>query len=264
MAVNNMDGWENISSHRTQSDSAALTVAAKNYYGLSGKRVCQVLGVGTLHVVNAHIWPESNRKNLVLVELEEDDVNNARNILRLHHDIERAFDHKRLTFTTKRGATAENTQFELKVLDPDLMATTLADTGKTFADVDGLPLVFPTGRMPYRRNLATHSVLAYRFARNQGWLQIDALTEGEVTAGELIRFSLDEEAQQRLHRFLDSIPSPPSSSSPPSPDSSPASKAPAFTVTSLGARRGRRGGKRGKRRGKKAAPLNRGSEKDKQ
>ena len=197
MAVNNMDGWDRITNNRTVSVSSATCDAALAYYGLDAKDYCQILGETTKHVVNAHIWPDHNKSNLVLVDLKPTDANNPRNILRLHRDIERFFDRKRVTFVQSGSQ-----EFLLKVLDPSIRTEMLRDTSDTFNDIDGRSLQFPNGSMPWRRLLATHSIFAHRHARDSDWLPSDELTAAEVNTNELLDFSLDGEAQARVKRFL--------------------------------------------------------------
>jgi hypothetical protein len=197
MAVNNMDGWDRNTNTRTVSVSSTTCDAALLYYGLVNKKQCQILGINTKNVVNAHIWPDHNKRNLVLVGLKPTDADDPRNILRLHRDIERFFDHKQVTFT-QSGIQ----EFLLKVLDPSIGTEVLEDTSLTFNDIDGHSLCFPNGNMPWRRLLATHSIFAHRHARDSGWLPSDELTAAEVNAHALMAFSLDEDAQDRVKRFL--------------------------------------------------------------
>jgi hypothetical protein len=196
LAVNNMDGWDRITTDRTVSDSSTVRNAAVGYYGLVSKKHCQILGKGTKCVLNAHIWPDHNKSNMVLVDLNPSDIDNPKNILRLHRGIERYFDHKQLTFT-QAGA-----EFHLKVLDPNIKTEVLEGTNVALNDVDGSPLIFPNNHMPWRRLLATHSIIAHRHARNKGWLPEDELTTAELNANNLMEFSLDAEAQARVKRFL--------------------------------------------------------------
>ena len=154
------------------------------------------MGQKTKHVVNAHIWPHHNKANLVLVDLAATDIDSPQNILRLHKDIERYFDHKQLTFIQSGNV------FLLKVLDPGIRSEVLKDTDVTFADIDENELVFPNSRTPWRRLLATHSILAHRHARSETWLPEDELTTAESNAQDLMQFSLDSEAQARLRMFL--------------------------------------------------------------
>jgi hypothetical protein len=189
LAVNSMDGWDRITADRTVSDSSTVCNAAVAHYGLASRKHCQILGERTEHVLNAHIWPDHNKNNLVLVDLKPSDIDYPKNILRLHRGIKRYFDHKQLTFT-QAGA-----EFHLKVLDPAIKTQVLEDTNVALNDLDGSPLIFLIGHMPWRRLLATHSILAHRHARNNGWLPEDKLTTAELNANDLMEFSLDAETQ---------------------------------------------------------------------
>ncbi|CAB9514255.1 expressed unknown protein [Seminavis robusta] len=111
--------------------------------------------------------------NLTLVDLQETDIDDPRNLLRLHGDIENNFDRFFLTFVPSGN------DFILKVLDPTIR-----------------------GR-PWGRLLAAHSILSHRKARKDGNLPEDQLSAAEVSAKELMEFSLDEPAQFRLKMILD-------------------------------------------------------------
>eukprot|EP00978_Attheya_sp_CCMP212_P009944 scaffold23770_cov43-Attheya_sp.AAC.4 len=84
------------------------------------------------------------------------------------------------------------------ILDPSINSFILRVTTVTFEDLDGRPLLFPSENRPWRRILGTHSILAHRKARNNGYLIGDQLTEAESSAQESIDFSLDGEAQARI------------------------------------------------------------------
>jgi hypothetical protein len=105
--------------------------------------------------------------------------------------------HKQVTFIQSGGEG-----FLLKLLDPSIRTQVLDDTSLTFNDIDGRPLIFPNGNMPWRRLLATHSIIAHRHARDSGWLPSDELTAAELDASDLMEFSLDAEAQTRMKMFL--------------------------------------------------------------
>jgi HNH endonuclease len=194
-------GWEKISENRTSRESETAKEKSIRYYGLYGKNHCQILGNGTKNVVNAHIWPHNNRENLVLVSLEEQDIDNPKNILRLHSAIEWHFDRFFLTFEYSGG------DFILKILDLNIRTFHLKDTNPplTFGDIDGRKLLFPTTKRenrPWRRLLAAHSIFAHRKARENGFLQDDQVTSAEFSAMELMKFSLDDEAQARIKLLL--------------------------------------------------------------
>lgn len=199
LAMKNMEiGWEKISSESTSVESTSARNASVSYYGLTGKKHCQILGAGTGSVQNAHIWPYNNRENLKLVDLEPTDIDNPKNVLRLHTEIEHKFDRFAVTFVLSGG------EFILKVLDPSLRATTefLQGTTKTFGDIEGMKLTCPSGNKPWRRLLGAHSILAHRHAREKGWLDESQLTEAESSANELMEWSLDAEAQARIKMLL--------------------------------------------------------------
>ena len=89
LAVNLMKrGWKRISSESTKSESSTARSHLVFHYGLRDRETCQILGTNTSHVKNAHIWPHNNSEALVLVDLQPLDVNDSRNVLRLHEDIE--------------------------------------------------------------------------------------------------------------------------------------------------------------------------------
>jgi hypothetical protein len=85
MAMKNMEiGWERISSECTSDDSTQARKALKELYALDSEQHCQILGTNTKRFQNAHIWPYNNRDNLVLVELKPEDIDDPKNVLRLH------------------------------------------------------------------------------------------------------------------------------------------------------------------------------------
>jgi hypothetical protein len=197
LAVSTMkSGWEKISSERTKSESSMARVNSVSYYGLDGRRTCQILGPNTAHVKNAHIWPHNNSQGLVLVDLQPSDIDDPRNLLRLHEDIEYYLDRFHLTFVLS------GSDFILKVLDSNILPLKLKDRSETFEDIDGQKLLRPSGKLPWRRLLATHSILAHEKAREQNWLPEDQLIAAESNAHDLMEFSLDTQAQDRVRRFL--------------------------------------------------------------
>jgi hypothetical protein len=185
-------------SHYWAQDSTEVKAASMAFYGLSGERFCQILGQQPeqIKIVNAHVWPRSGIASLHLFGLLPEDVHKPRNVLRLHKDIERAFDSRFLTFVAD-----SNDHFVLKVLNPDLHMRMLAGSQKRFAEIDGLPLITLTpGALPYRRLLAHHSVLTHQLARTKHWISDDLAAE-EVNAAALMEHSRDQEAQNRLAKF---------------------------------------------------------------
>ena len=168
LAVSTMKrGWEKISSERTKSESSTAKNASVSFYGLKSKRTCQILGPNTAHVKNARIWPYNNSRGLVLVDLQPSDIDGPRNVLRLQEDIEYYLDRFRLTLALS------GSDFVLKVLDPAILPVMLKNRSETFRDLDGRTLQCPSGNLPWRRLLATHSILAHQKVRDQNWLPED-------------------------------------------------------------------------------------------
>ena len=192
-------GWEKISSERTKSESSTARNNSVSHYGLSSRTTCQILGTNTDHVKNAHIWPHNNSEALVLVDLQPSDIDDPRNVLRLHEDIEYYLDRFHLTLVPS------GTDFVLNVLDNSILPLRLKDRSETFGDIDGRTLQCPSGNIPWRRLLATHSILAHQKAREKNWLTEDQFTAAETNAQDLMNFSLDAEAQDRVKRFLNNM-----------------------------------------------------------
>lgn len=200
LAVSTMkSGWEKISSEFTKSESSTARIDSVSFYGLQGRKTCQILGNNTTHVQNAHIWPHNNREGLVLVDLQPSDIDDPKNVLRLHDDIEHYFDRFHLTFVLS------GEDFVLKVLDPGILNETLKDRSETFRDINGRKLQCPRGNLPWRRLLTTHSIFAHQKARDKNWLPEDQYTPAETNAYDLMEYSLDTEAQDRMKRFLNDV-----------------------------------------------------------
>jgi len=186
-------------SHYSAQDSEEMRAASTAFYGLRDERFCQILGQQPeqIKIINAHVWPRSGTATLPLFGLKAEDIHSPRNVLRLHKDIERAFDKRELVFVADA-----NDQLVLKVLSDDLKLKLLKGTQKRFGEIDGAPLqVKKAGALPYRRLLAHHSVLAHRWAREKGWISDDLAAE-EMKAGALMEHSLDPEAQERMKLLL--------------------------------------------------------------
>jgi len=182
-------------SHYSRDDSESVRIASISYYGLGGEKFCQVLGAVDPHhvsVINSHIWPRHAASDLVLFDLQADNIHDEKNVLRLQKDIERAFDSRALTFVQGNSAS-----LVVKILNPAKLTEPLTGTAKTFGDIQGSPLLLPSGKNPYRRLLAHHSVVSHRYARSQGWIAED-LSHVEVQAAALMAHSVDQEAQARL------------------------------------------------------------------
>ena len=184
-------------SHYSQQDSEIVRANSIAYYGLPSEKYCQILGQQPeqIKIVNAHIWPRSGTAMLSLFGLETGDIHSPRNVLRLHKCIERAFDRRELTIVASSDAGG---QLVVKVLNNNIFSVLLKGTQVRFSDIDGVPLkIGLPGVYPYRRLLAHHSVLSHRYAREKGWITEDLVPE-EVSAGALMEYSLDQQAQDRI------------------------------------------------------------------
>lgn len=208
------DPWEKIS-NGSRSDKATITLSPliAQFYGLRMTE-CQLLGLlpSSEAIKSAHIWPNwTDGLQLPLFGLETADAQHPRNFLRLHSDVEQAFDHKRLTFRLQ-GA-----ELMIHVLDPSLLSEQIGKTGRTFNDCHQLhlSLTFSTTNRPYHRLLAVHAQCSFRNARKKGWIQEQDLTDGEIWATEMARHSLNgggQRTMQWLHRNAQS-PQPPTATS---------------------------------------------------
>lgn len=198
-----LDPWENIASESNKSVKSGEVPNLHNvcsYYGIGKKRkktYCMFLGdIGKSgEVLCAHIWPKNTcGQNLNSFGLEIGDVNNARNFLRLHENIEKNFDKKRLLFEIDAGL-----QLRLVVLDPKLMEVELEVKGKkiTYSDLNNrrFDYTFSEKAKPYRRLIALHAHRAVQKARNMAWIDEDvdaAAFRGRSL--ELARLSLGDES----------------------------------------------------------------------
>ena len=188
--MSELDCWEGLGSNRTSEQSHTTRIEVVEHYGLDKKKQCQILGESD-HVVNAHIFPKSRSKLLVLLDLKQKDVDSPRNILRIHNDIEKAFDKKEIMFEFD----AATTSFTLKVMNTAILETRLQDRSETFRDIHGKILNIPNGNLPFRRLMAIHS-----FYVRQKW-SMD-MNEAEIRTKELLSFSVDGAAQARIASFL--------------------------------------------------------------
>ena len=170
------------------------------YYDLAGtQKLWQVLGdvedSNLLSIVNAYIWPRHAVNDLVLFDLDPSDIHDARNVLRLQKDVERAFDCQELTFID--SDTSPSAMF-VKLLSPGASSRKITGTNLSLGDINGRPLLLPVGQQPFRRLMAHHCLVAHRRARAKGWVQEEDLSRAEIHASELLSHSLDEEGQARL------------------------------------------------------------------
>jgi hypothetical protein len=192
------DPWEGIhteSSAVVQQNEVSFLAPVSTFYGINSKKYCMVLGEVThSHIICSHIWPKHTAgRGLDMFGLEESDVSNPRNFLRLHTAIERAFDRKQLTFVADPSVDGV-ISLKLVVLDPNLMQGSFfaSEAEIFFSALHDNPIhyQFQPNRRPFLRLLATHTKQAFEKAKANGWIEQDAQSEGRQRALELARLSI--------------------------------------------------------------------------
>jgi len=167
-----MDCW--TPSKRTQDEQHEFKQALVDYYErqdtvVPGNLFCMILNRSypRNQVRASHIWKYATQgKGLVEFKLSFEDISSPRNGMLLAEDIEKAFDSKQVCFICGLGK-----DITLAVLDPTLLTQFVSpSTSKTFNDINGAVLQFPTGKFPYRRILNWHAKLAYEEAFSRMWI----------------------------------------------------------------------------------------------
>jgi archaellum component FlaC len=198
-----LDPWEKI--HSETSSVAKLCDElhlhdVSSFYGMPKKHACMVLGHCThCDIICSHIWPKSTLgKGLQSFDLTAADVNSPRNFLRLHEDIEKAFDKKYLTFLPTPG---ESNSLTVHVLNPEILLNpipTSDTTHVTFADIHGREMDYrfsdDSSRRPFMRLLALHALRAFRTARQLGWVEGHEIELAKDQAFALAARSLSDES----------------------------------------------------------------------
>lgn len=206
-----LDPWEGIHSETSSVVVANETLnltPVSTFYGMKQKGQCMVLGKAThCQITTAHIWPRYTRgRGLEAFELSRLDVNNPRNFLRLHKSIEKAFDHKRLTFLPVSMADTGELQMEVVILDPALLQEDISynQTTVKFSTLHHKQFhyVFKCGQTPYTRLLSAHAIRAYSKGKVIGWPEAEQ-HEAEARSGALeqARRSLGEESYAMKNLF---------------------------------------------------------------
>ena len=227
--------WDTISRASSAIAATMMTQAVLKDYAYDfqdRKWMCMLVGAPSnkgrlFSVKTAHIFPNhTHGDGLQNYNLEPDDVNSTRNFLRLHAEVEHAFDHLQLTFlpapptkssssssscsssaapstlSSSSSLTAESPplrEFAARILDPSLLNKVLDKTGLAFSSLQGKTLKFFNNHRPFSRLLAAHAIGSIRHAKEIGWIQT---TDEEQSAIEMARHSLDEEAASRLDFWI--------------------------------------------------------------
>ena len=188
-----LDPWRGTS-ERTQHVNDELTKAVLKYYNY-GRFYCMIVGyvekkASRDFVKTAHLWPHSTHgQGLSVLGINSDDVDSPQNCLRLHHDIERAFDAKRLTFELVIK-TDESSQLKLVLVDHSLSDTLIGSVGRSFGQVNGSLLHFRNDKRPFHRVLALHYRATMTHAIKKRWIDESNLSECQIHYQELISHTL--------------------------------------------------------------------------
>jgi hypothetical protein len=197
-----LDPWahiESVSSSTASRQGRLSLMSISDYYDIPKQHYCMFLGAATnCHIISTHLWPSHTRgAGLDVMSLAATDINTPRNYLRLHSQLEKAFDNKRIIFEHSPLAT-DTTKFKLrlKIFDPDFRteqiifnnATILADT----LDNVESDYTFDENRKPFRRIIALHCQKAITSAMEKGWVVDEAnIVATRQRALELARLSLE-------------------------------------------------------------------------
>lgn len=195
-----LDPWEKIHSETESTIEAAEQKnlePVSSFYGIQ-KKACMVLGrVTHCKIKCAHIWPRWTRGNgLEAFDLNNADLNNPRNFLRLHRAIERAFDRKRLVIAPETLGSGGELTLKIVILDPSLHSESLEYNNATepFSTINNklFSHVFVPNKMPYTRLLSNHAVQAMDKAKMLGWIPEDdaEMAATRTRAVEMARRSL--------------------------------------------------------------------------
>jgi hypothetical protein len=199
-----LDPWEGIHS---ETDSVVDTNETINlepvsdFFKMKKKGQCMVLGACShTQITCAHIWPRYTKgRGLEAYELTRMDVNNPRNFLRLHKSIERAFDHKRLTFVPVTMSSDGELLMEVVLLDPTLFDEDISYNQITvkFRTLHHkhFDYIFTPTKYPFTRLLSAHTIRAFSRGKGIGWPEaLNHEAEARSSAVEQARRSLGEES----------------------------------------------------------------------
>jgi len=185
-----LDPWETIHTERTESRNQASELfleQVSTYYGTVQKYYCMILGsnINRCDIICSHIWPKHTYgQGLETFELNASDVNNSRNFLRLHKDIEKAFDKKWLYFDYHH-LTETSFKLIVRVVNPILLDDTndkskiknnQGVTIKTFSDINDshTDYTFTNEMKPFKRLLAAHANRTINNAKGFNWITDEA------------------------------------------------------------------------------------------
>lgn len=119
------------------------------------------------HVIAEHIWKQKmHGRGLYRFNLRREDASSPRNGILMLKAIEDQFTVKHICLIY----IATRQVFIIKVLDPSIMDRKIANSHKSFRDINNANLCHPKGCFPFRRLLSFHAQLAFKEAREKGWI----------------------------------------------------------------------------------------------
>jgi len=180
----------------TNGSTSAITGAEREkfkeelifYYGVrhaDGRVTCMVSGqaLKTGDVVAAHIWPAHARDSFAerWFNLSDGALDSARNGIIMAAALEEKFDKLRISFRWDD----EVGKFRCVVLNKRLRGKGQNVPGLfhpdgtcfTFSDLDGMELITPPDKVPFRRLLAYHYATALQLALKNQWIEPEAMPD---------------------------------------------------------------------------------------
>ena len=207
-----LDPWENIHSEVSEVAKANETLnldPVSDYYNIPKQHYCLILGKVThCHIKCAHLWPRATLgKGLDALELDYNEVNSPRNFLRLHEEIEKAFDRKRLYFSVVPQLIVGHFKLQVIVVDPCLLKDTLTinQNAISWSDINNMlsEYTFTTTSKPFMRVIAQHALKVVDQALALNWIAENDLQFRRNHALQLARLSLADDnpvmAMFKLH-----------------------------------------------------------------
>lgn len=173
-----------------------------SYYGAEcdGRGIiCMVSGrrLDNSTVTAAHIWPAHARHSIVerWFNLDEGDLDSARNGILMAAPFEKQFDELRISF--QWDETVE--KFRCVILDKRLRSKgqiipgLVKDDGTPFlySDFHKQELVTPSGNLPFRRLLAYHYATAITWAAKRNWIDREKIDSDMFSSEEKVRAWLE-------------------------------------------------------------------------
>lgn len=176
---NNVDPWIFIPERtkETHDGDYVNKDVILTHYDLSDN---QCLFIGNLpnlkdtRVVTLYLWPKyTGGKGLELFDLNQSDINNPANLLRVHKEIKRAYDNKQIYFSIDNEKRLKLTVLDPALLDESNPATSFTyKAGKTvsFKKIDGKVGRIPLINLPFQEILSAHTRAALKNALANNWI----------------------------------------------------------------------------------------------